>query len=76
MTDQKLNLNINLGKFDTWKFMRLIITNNFMNQKLKTMDPIDWMKFISTQSLSQSLLVKMGQNTVIFWSGKITVCLR
>ena len=47
-----------------------------MTQKLKTTDPIDWMKFISTQKLSQSLMVKLDKNTVIFWSGKITVRLR
>ena len=47
-----------------------------MTQKLKTTDPIDWMKFISKQRLSQSLMVKLGKNTVMFWSGKITVCLR
>ena len=51
MTDQKLNLNINLGEIRyTWKALTLLITNQFMTQKFKTTDPIEWMKFISAHS--------------------------
>ena len=36
MTDQKLNLNINLGEIlYTWKFLTLLITNQFMTKKFK-----------------------------------------
>ena len=48
MTDQKLNLNINLGEI-RYLEVGLLITKQFMIQKLKTTDPIDWMKFISTE---------------------------
>ena len=46
-------------KFATWKFLTLLITNEFMTQKFKTTDPIDWMKFINTQRFSQSPIVKL-----------------
>ena len=58
MTDQKLNLNINLGEI-RYLEVGLLITNQFMTQKFKTKNPIDWMKFISTQRFSQSLIVKL-----------------
>ena len=40
MADQKLNSNINWVKFGTWKFLKLLIINEFMTQKLKTTDAI------------------------------------
>ena len=74
MTDQKLNLYINLGE------TRYLEVPDIINYKLvhdsETTDRIDWIKFTSTQRLPQSLMVKLSKNTVIFWSGKITVCLR
>ena len=48
MTDQKLNLNINLGEI-RYLEVELLITNEFMTQKFKTTYPKDWMKFISAQ---------------------------
>ena len=58
MTDQKLNLNMNLGEI-RYLEVGLLTTNQFMTQKFKTTDPIDWMRFISTQRFSQSMIVKL-----------------
>ena len=58
MTDQKLNLNINLGEI-RYLEVELLITNQFMTQKFETTHPIDQMKFISAQRFSQSLIVKL-----------------
>ena len=58
MNDQKLNLNI---KLDEIRYLEvgLFIRKYFMTQKFKTTDSIDWMKSISTQRFSQSLIVKL-----------------
>ena len=58
MTDQKLYLNINLGEI-RYLEVELLITNQFMTQKFKTTYSKDWMKLISAQRFSQSLIVKL-----------------
>ena len=58
MNDQKLYLNLNLGEI-RYLEVGLLIINQFMTQEFKTTYPKDWMKFISAQRFSQSLIVKL-----------------
>ena len=59
MTDQKLNLNINLGEIRYLEVPEIIDYKMFMTQKFKTTNPIDWIKFISAHKFSRSRIVKL-----------------
>ena len=46
MTDQKLNLNINIGEIWYLGVPDIINFKLIYHSEFKTTDPIDWMKFI------------------------------